>query len=136
MEAFQQLKEARITGDQSKLNEEAKAIQKNITTYLSGSGNIEIGWGWERTYGEQGAMAIIDQYEKNNQLLYESFVGTPTETMIEKQSILNEIQLQVYMDIILGRPIEEFDRLVKQWKKLGGDQITEEVNQWFLEQKP
>ncbi|GIP43483.1 putative ABC transporter peptide-binding protein YtcQ [Paenibacillus sp. J45TS6] len=136
MEAFQQLKEARITGDQSKLNEEAKAIQKNITTYLSGSGNIEIGWGWERTYGEQGAMAIIDQYEKNNQLLYESFVGTPTETMIEKQSILNEIQLQVYMDIILGRPIEEFDRFVEQWKKLGGDQITEEVNQWFLEQKP
>lgn len=134
MEAYHQLEEARKTGDYSKLDAEAKAIQKNITTYLSGSGNTEIGWGWERTYGEQGSMAIIDQYEKNNQLFYESFVGAPTETMIEKQTILNEIQLHVYTDIILGRPIEEFDRFVEQWKKLGGNQITEEVNQWYSEQ--
>ncbi|WP_364153359.1 extracellular solute-binding protein [Paenibacillus sp. LPE1-1-1.1] len=131
LEAFRQLDEARRTGDTSVLKDEAKAIQKNIDTYLSGDKNKESGWGWERTYGPSGAFAILDQYEKNNQLLYESFVGAPTETMIEKQAILDNLQHETFVDIILGRPIDEFDQFVEEWHKLGGEKMTTEVNQWF-----
>lgn len=131
LEAYLQLDEARRTGNQSGLKGEAKAIQKNIETYMSRSANKETGWGWERTYGPSGAFAILDQYEKNNQLLYESFTGGPTETMIEKQSILNNLLFDTYINIILGRPIEDFDRFVEEWRRLGGDRITVEVNQWF-----
>lgn len=131
LEAFRQLEEARRTGDTSVLKDEAKAIQKNIDTYLSGEKNKESGWGWERTYGPSGAFAILDQYEKNNQLLYESFVGAPTETMIEKQAILNNLQIETFVNIILGRSINEFDQFVEEWHKLGGERITTEVNDWF-----
>jgi len=131
LEAFRQLDEARRTGDTSVLKDEAKAIQKNIDTYLSGDKNKESGWGWERTYGPSGAFAILDQYEKNNQLLYESFVGAPTETMIEKQAILNNLQIETFVNIILGRSIDEFDQFVVEWHKLGGEIITTEVNEWF-----
>lgn len=131
LEAFRQLDEARRTGDTSVLKDEAKAIQKNIDTYLSGDKNKESGWGWERTYGPSGAFAILEQYEKNNQLLYESFVGAPTETMIEKQAILNNLQIETFVNIILGRSINEFDQFVEEWNKLGGEKMTTEVNDWF-----
>lgn len=133
LEAFLELKEARRTGDFSMLKAEAKAIQKNIDTYLSGGSNKDSGWGWERTYGPNGAFSIMDEYKKNGQLLYESFVGAPTDTMINKQAILDELELETYINIILGRPVDDFDRFVEEWKELGGAQITEEVNRWFAE---
>ncbi|MDQ6417845.1 extracellular solute-binding protein [Paenibacillus sp. LHD-117] len=131
LDAYRQLNEARQTGDYSKLDYEAKAIQKNIETYLAGGPGKDSGWGWERTYGPTGAFAILDKYEKNGQLLYENFVGAPTETMIDKESVLHDLQLNAYINIILGRPISEFDQFVTEWKDLGGDKITEEVNDWF-----
>lgn len=131
LEAFRQLEVARRTGDASVLKDEARAIQKSIDMYLSGNENKESGWGWERTYGPSGAFAILDQYEKNNQLLYESFVGAPTETMIEKQAILDNLQYETFVNIILGRPIDDFDQFVEEWHKLGGEKMTTEVNQWF-----
>ncbi|WP_245600018.1 extracellular solute-binding protein [Paenibacillus harenae] len=133
LEAFHQLNEARRTGDASVLKDEAKAIQKNIDTYLAGEENKESGWGWERIYGPSGAFAILDQYEKNNQLLYENFVGAPTETMIEKQAMLDNLQHETFVNIILGRSIDEFDQFVEEWHKLGGEKMTAEVNRWFAE---
>lgn len=131
LEAFLQFDKARRTGDNSELKDEAKAIQKNIDMYWAGGANKELGWGWERTYGPSGAFAILEQYEKNGQLLYENFVGGPTETMIEKQSILNDLLFDTYINIILGRPIEDFDLFVEEWRRLGGNRITAEVNQWY-----
>ncbi|MBO9599247.1 MAG: extracellular solute-binding protein [Cohnella sp.] len=133
LEAYRQLDIARRTGDNSALKDEAKAIQKNIDLYLAGGANSEMGWGWERTYGASGAFAVLDRYEKDGQLLYENYVGGPTETMIERQPILNNLLLDTYMNIILGRPIQDFDRFVEEWLRLGGDQITSEVNQWYSE---
>lgn len=130
-EAFRQLEEARRTGDASVLHDEAKAIQKNINAYLTK--NDITGWGWERTYGPSGAFAILEQYEKKNQLLYESFVGVPTEAIIEKKSILDSLKNKTFMNIILGRPVEDFDRYVEEWHRLGGAEMTDEVNQWYSE---
>lgn len=130
-EAFLQLEEFRNTGDQAVLHDEAKAIQKNIDAYLTK--DDPTGWGWQRTYGPKGAFSILRQYDQNNQLLYESFVGAPTEAIIEKQAILDELKHKTFMNIILGRPIAEFDRFVEEWYRLGGTEMTAEVNQWFEE---
>lgn len=133
LEAFRELETFRRTGDASVLQDEAKTIQKRIAAYEAGGADSETGWGWERTYGPSGAFSILDGYERNHQLLYESFVGAPTETMIEKQNILNNLQIDAFLDIIQGRPLSEFDNFVAQWSKLGGEQITAEVNDWYAE---
>ncbi|MEK3794367.1 extracellular solute-binding protein [Paenibacillus sp. FSL R7-0204] len=133
LEAFRELETFRRTGDASLLQDEAKTIQKRIAAYEAGGADSETGWGWERTYGPSGAFSILDGYERKSQLLYESFVGAPTETMIEKQNILNNLQIDAFLDIIQGRPISEFDNFVAQWNKLGGEQITAEVNDWYAE---
>ncbi|MGO4109758.1 extracellular solute-binding protein [Paenibacillus sp. YAF4_2] len=135
LEAFRQIEDANRSGNNALMKDEAKYIKKRMDTYLSGKDSGETGWGWLKTYGPTGAFSIIDQYEKNDQLLYESFVGAPTDTMIDKQQILSDLQNDTYFNIILGRPINEFDQFVNNWYKLGGDKITDEVNQWYAKRE-
>lgn len=133
LNAFYQLEAARKTGDKTVLKDEARAIQKNIDLYLN---NDDVtGWGWEHTYGPTGAFSIMDLYKRNNQLLYESFVGAPTETMLEKWSLLEELKNETFSNIILGRPITDFDRFVEEWRRLGGARITTEVNEWYASKR-
>ena len=133
LEAFRQIDYARKNGDMSQLTIQAKHIQTFIEKYLKDS--VESFWGWERTYGENGAFAILDQYEQNGQFLYDKFTGPPTATMLERESFLVDLQHETYFDIILGNPIDEFDNFIEKWNKLGGEQITKEVNAWYTHNK-
>ncbi|HEY4431065.1 MAG TPA: hypothetical protein VGN87_08495 [Paenibacillus sp.] len=46
---------------------------------------------------------------------------------------MKKLVLQTYSKIIYGQsPIEEFDTMVANWKKSGGDEITKEVNDWYI----
>lgn len=38
---------------------------------------------------------------------------------------------EVFTKIIMGDSIDLFDKFVEDWKKLGGDQITKEINEWY-----
>jgi len=60
------------------------------------------------------------------------FLGSSTPTMREKGAALGTMLHEGYTKIIYGElPLEEFDKLVADWKKSGGDQITQEVNEWY-----
>lgn len=133
LEAFRQIKEAHLSGTVSELKDEASFIQGIINKDQMGKEDGEPGWGWEKIYGPDGAMSILDRYENNNQLLYDAFAGAPTETMIEKQKILDNLQQDRFVNIILGDPIDEFDQFVEDWLKLGGAEITKEVNEWYID---
>ncbi len=133
--AYREIDAARQAGDMSVLQGEAKTIQEKIDLFNSGSEEGFAVWGWERIYGPQGSMGITDQYDKNNQFLIDKFVSAPTPTMVERKSTLEKLQNEVFVKIILGEPIESFDKFVADWKKLGGDQMTEEVNEWYATTK-
>jgi len=133
IDAYRQLAEFERTGNDEQMSNEAKAIWKFIQSWRKDRQSG--GWGWERTYGPNGAFSIIDDYDKNGQLLYDGFTGAPTPTMIDRDSFLHNLQNEIYTNIILGNPLEEFDRFVEQWRLLGGDRITEEVNEWYRAQK-
>ncbi|MDR9746130.1 extracellular solute-binding protein [Paenibacillus taichungensis] len=129
MDAYRDIRDARKRGDFSSLENEALAIHKRIVAYESEG--LKSGWGWKQTYGSLGAFSIADAYDRNGQLLYDEYTGGITETMVDRQLILRDLQLEAYMNIILGSPIEEFDQFVNDWYKLGGEEITSEVNAWF-----
>lgn len=135
VEAFRAIDAARKANDFSTLTGEAKTIQGKIEAYESGSEEGFALWGWERIYGTEGSMGIADQYDRNGQYLLDKFVGAPTPTMVERQSTLEKLQDEVFVKIILGEPIETFDKFVEDWKKLGGDQIAQEVNDWYAANK-
>ncbi|AEI40307.1 extracellular solute-binding protein [Paenibacillus mucilaginosus] len=60
------------------------------------------------------------------------FLGPPTKTMKSKWEGLLKMESETFLKIVYGKaPIDEFDNFVKNWKAMGGDEITEEVNAWY-----
>lgn len=133
--AYREIDAARKANDFSVLKGEAKTIQEKIDLYNSGSEEGFAVWGWERIYGPEGSMGITDQYDKNNQFLIDKFVAAPTPTMVERKSTLAKLQDETFIKIILGESIDNFDKFVEDWKRLGGDQMTQEVNDWYASTK-
>jgi len=124
------LLEAANTGDKSKLNPEEQDNERQISEYLSGKEGTELGWAYERVFGKDGSFKVVDKYVSDNLILPNEFYGAPTPTMVEKDATLQKMELEVFSKIIMGDPIDNFDKFVSDWKKLGGDAITAEVNEW------
>lgn len=116
--------------DKSALNPEEITVYDRIANWESGKGAAS-DWARERIYGKNGAFSIINQYVNDKMLKQSEFYAAPTETMVAKESTLNKMELEVFTKIILGDSIDNFDKFVDDWKKLGGDQITQEVNKWY-----
>jgi putative aldouronate transport system substrate-binding protein len=61
-----------------------------------------------------------------------AYQNLPTATMVERQVDLDKIRDETILGIIIGeRPLSAFDDYVAQYKSLGGDQISAEVNEWW-----
>jgi putative aldouronate transport system substrate-binding protein len=116
------------TKDTSKLNAEEMSYHNNIDKYKKGDNKF---WQWDRVFGEHGSWSVIDQYNKQNSFVRNEFYASPTETMVSKNSILNKKELEVFTEIIKGAPIESFDKFIAEWNKLGGEQLTKEINDWY-----
>lgn len=51
-----------------------------------------------------------------------------TESSTTLKAALDKLEDEMYLQIILGeKPVDYFDEFVSQWKALGGDTLTEEV---------
>jgi putative aldouronate transport system substrate-binding protein len=58
----------------------------------------------------------------------ESVSYTRTKTMESKWTNLLKMEKESFLKIIMGAaPIDSFDQFVKDWKKQGGDQVTDEI---------
>jgi putative aldouronate transport system substrate-binding protein len=91
-----------------------------------------LGWGYMKylTESELVLTNYKDQYQNNE------FFAAPTPTMEKRKAMLDKLELESFTKIISGNvPVDEFDTFVEQWKKLGGDQVTTEVNDWAKTQK-
>lgn len=98
-------------------------------------------WCMDAIYGEEGAFTVLEKCEEEKSYLYNAFYGAPTETMATKGSNivsnagqLSKMENEVFTKIIMGAPIETFDDFVEDWNRLGGEQITTEVNEWYSQQ--
>jgi putative aldouronate transport system substrate-binding protein len=64
--------------------------------------------------------------------IFNEYLGLPTDGMQAYQTTLDGLRDGVFYGIITGDMAPEaFDDFVEQWKQLGGDQITQEVNDWY-----
>ena len=55
--------------------------------------------------------------------------------MVERNATLQAMEEEVFTNIIMGAPIDTFDKFVEDWKNLGGDDITKELNEWYKSSK-
>ncbi|MFC5406985.1 extracellular solute-binding protein [Cohnella soli] len=86
--------------------------------------------------GPKGASSLVPDLQKNERFMRDKFYGAPTPAMVEKEAILNTKRDEIFVKIIMNQvSIDEFDKFVAEWKKLGGDQMTKEVNEWYAQNK-
>ncbi len=66
------------------------------------------------------------------QIKYDKRGTFVSPTMIENQATLDKLELEIITRIITGdADVDEFDRFISQWQSLGGNQITQELNEWY-----
>jgi putative aldouronate transport system substrate-binding protein len=124
--------EALKSKDASKLNAEEKSTYDTILKFQGGD---QKSWGTDKVFGQNSSYTIIDNYNKNNLLVKDEMYLAPTPTMVQKKSTLDKMSDEIITKIILGAPVDEFDKFVSDWKKLGGDDITKEINDAFAARK-
>lgn len=133
IEAFKAIEDARRTNSLEKLTGEAEKIERNVEAYENGDASQ---WGWMKIYGPQGVFMWGLQYLANDQFYREKFTGAPTRTMVVNKTTLDKLEKEEFIKIIMGAAsIEEFDKFVSDWNKLGGADITREVNEWYQAEK-
>ncbi|GLX70977.1 extracellular solute-binding protein [Paenibacillus glycanilyticus] len=82
------------------------------------------------------ASEYVDDGWNANTYVPNAFTGSPTKTMQSKSGILAKLEGETFLGIIYGRkPIDDFDKFVVEWNKIGGEEITKEVNEWYQKSK-
>ncbi|WP_110931886.1 extracellular solute-binding protein [Paenibacillus bouchesdurhonensis] len=120
------------SNDPSQLSVEEKGYYDRIVDYRGGN---RANWGTERVFGSPSSFDVIDHYVQEDNYIFDAFYGAPTPTMVEKLATLEKMEEEVFTKIIMGQSLDSFDKFVEDWKKLGGEQISKEVNEWAEKNK-
>lgn len=103
---------------------DAKAGKKETGAQIKAAADFEVVPDMAEGY------AIANEHKDS--LIPNLFNSEPTDTMKKCWEQLQTMEKQVYTNIIYGKePIEAFDEFVEEWKAQGGEQITQEVNEWY-----
>ncbi|RAU97104.1 extracellular solute-binding protein [Paenibacillus sp. YN15] len=130
--AHQNVVKSLSSKDASKLSAEEKGYYDKVLDFRQGN---KANWGTERVFGSPSSFEVIEQYVKEDNYLLDAFYSSPTATMVEKSATLQKMEEEVFTKILMGESVDSFDKFVDDWKKLGGDQITKEINEWAAKNK-
>lgn len=122
------LKKYYDTKDESLLdNYWVKDGAASIQKYMDGDNSFWNGYGWAGP--DDSAFGVISGYNASNNFIVNGYIKADTDSMTKKGATLKQMQDETFTKIIMGAAsIDEFDSFVDKWKKLGGDNITQEVN--------
>lgn len=129
------VRDALAAKDPSGLNESLKETY-DLVSGTDGSDPEK----WQQWWIHQPAVSpfeVRDQYQqKPDGVVIDKYFGGSTKTADEKMSTLGTMQNETFVKIIMNAaPIGDFDSYVANWKKLGGEKITQEVNEWYAKNR-
>ena len=121
------LKKYLDTGDEQYAeNSLIKQFSVDIASYHDGD---DTHWSTYAWIGPQGPYSVIDGYFKNGQTVQNAYIKANTPSMTERGAALSQLRVEMFTKIITGAESPAtFDEYVATWKRLGGDDITDEVN--------
>ena len=134
LNAWLAIQEVYQTGDTSKLHFNGQAYWEKL--------NGEFGYEWSLMFGDASkqdgiAMSVLKEAYDAGKIIYEPYQGVPSTYMQDHWSTIKDEQLIAFTKIIIGEvPVEEgFNAWLSSFSAMGGDRITEEVNEWYAAQK-
>ncbi len=86
-------------------------------------------------YGIDGYVDRTLQWQANNQMMTNKFLSAYSEFADRNLRNITDVLYGEYMKIIMGADISNFDKAVETWYSTGGQQITDEVNEWYATTK-
>ncbi|QJD85013.1 extracellular solute-binding protein [Cohnella herbarum] len=118
--------------DASVITNEQRGAYESVMLKLNGEEMKPIDWALDRVFApENSSFSVIDQYVNNNMLQPNAFAAISTDTMLKRDATLQKLELETFTKIIMGDSLDKFDKFVENWKKLGGDDMTKEANEWY-----
>lgn len=107
---------------------------KQIEEYQKGDKSR---WQIWMIYGDPAcSMQLLNTYLENGQLLYSEFSGAPTKTMVSDGAVLGALRDTEFTKMITqGNVGAVFEDFVKNWKQLGGEKMSQEVNEAMREKR-
>lgn len=125
---WEHMRDAIKTGVLKDLTLEEQLTLEVIDKYTKGDMTK---WEGYIEHGPLGSMGCI-QRVRDGAGLCNLFYGAATPMMTEKMPALVKMQDETITNIILGADLDSaFDKFVSDFHKLGGDEITAEVNEWY-----
>lgn len=124
------IKKAMETKDESVLTtKDERTSYEGLLDYIQTKNPANVTY-W-LVFGPNGSQSVLNEYYRNNRYVGTEFYGAATPAMTTKQSTLNKLIVQEFTKMIVGNSsIDRFDQFVRDWNKIGGEQITKEVNDW------
>ncbi len=126
---YEKCKKALEDGDTSGMDPDTKVTFDAIQRFRAGD---MTGWASERIFGPEGSWSILTDVRDNNLLCINKFYGAATDAMATYGTTLSFMQNDAFLKIIMSETsLDTFDTFVSDWKRQGGDEITQEVNAWY-----
>lgn len=124
--------EALRNGDPADLDPQARDVYDKIDRYRRGDTSQ---WCYDRWFGIDGSAGIAPGYVRNDQVLFDEYVGPKDNAFLEVEADLEQLWRRTVVRIILGADLEEYDRFVSEWYRRGGDELTRRVNEWYAKRR-
>lgn len=78
------------------------------------------------------SVRVFDELQQAGRLSSDKYVGSPTQTLVDKGAYLSKLEQEAFTKIIMGeKSVDDFDQFVKEWNTAGGADLTAEVNEWY-----
>lgn len=137
---------AKLKGEDIELNQQQQLTYDDIEKYLDAEKDgtlkekiaeddprVTAGMSNWTVWGTGGSMEVQhDIYYANDEANQQAYGTTATETMANKYATLNPMTLETIVKIISGSAsVDSYDDFLTNWKKLGGDEVTKEAQEWW-----
>lgn len=92
-------------------------------------------WAWMHMFGDgpYTPMVVLGNAINEERLQYDAFLGAQSEFMQDRWSTIKDEQRTAFTKMIIGAVDIDggFDAWLLSFSSMGGDRITEEVNEWY-----
>lgn len=109
---------------------ESKNNIRSIKTYLSDMDTDDV-TAWSKYHSRINGVGLIDKLTQEEKFVWmtPAFSGT-TPSMKQTWANLTKLEQESFIKIVTGsEPLDYFDTFVSNWKKQGGDQIIQEIEE-------
>jgi len=125
----EQISYAMETKDTSKLEGDPQAKYLGCVDWVDNKNPDKVGY-WLQV-GPVGSFAVLMPFFDSGNTVPTEYRGVDTPSMVKNKATLEKLVVETITKIIMGSPLDDFDKMVEDWGKLGGADITKEMNDTY-----